>query len=260
MAGGSQPGTSLFVLAHQDDELCAAPIIASTRAGGHPVCVVYMTDGGAGRASPARRDRESLRALEALGVAADEVIFLGSRHRFPDGAIYKVLPQALAALRDVARAVAPVSEIFTLAYEGGHQDHDTTHALAVRLSAELGLLESTRQIPFYRAVTAPGLPVGIWAPLPENGPVTYLPINAAARLRSLSLIRMYPSQWRVLLLLGPLLAWAYAVRPGVPLQPVSLERLKERRAAGPLFYERHGKIGFAEVASAISRLFETSSY
>jgi LmbE family N-acetylglucosaminyl deacetylase len=256
MDAPSQLGTSLFVFAHQDDELCAAPIIAELKAAGRALRICYMTDGQARRIPPARRDSESLAALRALGVAADEVVFVGSRHRLPDGALHEVLPEALAALRDAARAAAPVADIVTLAYEGGHQDHDAAHALAVRLAAELGLLERTRQIPFYRAGTMPGLPVAAWAPLPENGPVTYSPVSAAARIRCLSLMRMYPSQWRVLLLLGPLLAWAYAVRPGVPLQPVSLDRLKARPTAAPLFYEGRPQVEFAAVTAAISRLFE----
>jgi hypothetical protein len=72
-------------------------------------------------------------------------------------------------------------------------------------------------------------------------------------------MRMYPSQWRVLLLLGPLLAWAYAARSGVPLQPVSLDRLHERPTAAALFYERRRTVEFTAVAGAISRLCEASA-
>ena len=138
-----------------------------------------------------------------------------------------------------------------MAYEGGHQDHDSAHAAAVLLASELGLLERTRQLPFYRAGTRRRLPIEVLAPLPENGPVTYWRADIAARLQTLALMRMYPSQWRVLLVLGPLLAAAFAVRPGLPLQPVSLDRLRERPAAR-LFYERRREVRFGEVADAIS--------
>ena len=98
------------------------------------------------------------------------------------------------------------------------------------------------------------MPVAVWAPLPENGEAAYWPTDAAARLRTLALMRMYPSQWRVLAVLGPLLALASSVRPGIPLQPVSLRRLRERPMAGPLFYECRRRVTYEDVAGAISRL------
>jgi LmbE family N-acetylglucosaminyl deacetylase len=247
-------GVSLFVFAHQDDELCAAPIIASRKTSGRPVRIVFMTDGAAGRASSDQRDAESRSALRNLGIREDEIVFLGSRKRFPDGALYQVLPEAAGALRSAVEAIEAVGEIFTLAYEGGHQDHDATHATTVSLARDLGLLHETRQIPFYRAASGAVLPVAVWAPLPENGPVTWSPTTRAMRLRTAALTRKYPSQWRVIVGLGPLLAAASAVRPGVPLQPVSLDRLKERPTTEPLFYERRGEVEFADVARAISQL------
>ena len=249
-------GASLFVFAHQDDELCAAPIIAEKKAEGRPVRVFYLTDGRAGQASSATRDRESRNALAALGVSADEIAFLGTAHGFPDGRLHTVLPDALRALEDSARSLGPVRDIFTLAYEGGHQDHDATHAAAVVLARRLGLLERTRQIPFYRAGTRPGFGVAVLAPLAENGPASYRPMSAAERVKVLALTRRYASQWRVLVVLGPLLAAACAVRPGLPMQPVSIDRLRERPSARPLFYERRHEVNATEVSGAIARLTE----
>jgi LmbE family N-acetylglucosaminyl deacetylase len=248
-------GVSLFVLAHQDDELCAAPIVASRKAKGRPVCVVYLTDGEAGGVSAQRRNRESGNALAMLGAAPSELVFLGSVRGFPDGKLHTVLPDALGSLEETVRAAGGVDEIFTLAYEGGHQDHDACHAAAVVLASRLGLLARTRQIPFYRkAGSVPG--VAVLAPLAENGTATPWPLSAAERIRMLSLMRMYPSQWRVLLGLGPLLAAACAVRPGLPVQPVAMKRLRERPTAAPMFYERRQKVDAAEVTGAIARLAE----
>jgi LmbE family N-acetylglucosaminyl deacetylase len=247
-------GISAFIFAHQDDELCAALLIASRKAEGRAVRVVYLTDGEAGRASAETRNRESRDALGALGVSADEVVFLGTEHRFPDGKLYTVLPQALNAVEETMRPIEPVHEIFTLAYEGGHQDHDATHAVAVILAKQLGLLERTRQVPFYRAGGGLGLRVAVLAPLVENGPVTHWPLGVAERIRMLALMGRYPSQWRVLLVLGPLLAAACALRPGLPLQPVSLDRLRGRPTAEPLFYERRREVDPADVSAAISKL------
>ena len=143
MNASMDAGASLFVFAHQDDELCAAPIIAGRKAAGRPVRVVYLSDGRAGRVSPQLRNAECRNALRSLGVGPDEIDFLGTPHRFPDGALHEALPEVLDALRSTPR-LDSVSEVFTLAFEGGHQDHDVAHAVTVVWANELGLLGSTR--------------------------------------------------------------------------------------------------------------------
>jgi LmbE family N-acetylglucosaminyl deacetylase len=256
MDNSTSNGLSLFVLAHQDDELCAAPIIARRKAEARPVCVVYMTDGGAGKVGAETRNRESRKALAALGVAPAEIAFLGSAHGFPDGKLHTVLPDALRSLEETVRSIGAVEEIYTLAYEGGHQDHDAAHAAAVVLAVRLGLLVRTRQIPFYRKSGGLGPGVAVLAPLAQNGPATAWPLSAAERIRTLALLRLYPSQWRVLLGLGPLLATACAIRPGLPIQSVSLGRLRERPTAAPMFYERRREVDPVEVTRATGRLLD----
>ena len=65
--------TRLFLLGHQDDEIAFAPLISRFKSQGLPVRVVYLTDGGIGRATPERRNTESTRALASLGVPCAEI-------------------------------------------------------------------------------------------------------------------------------------------------------------------------------------------
>jgi LmbE family N-acetylglucosaminyl deacetylase len=256
MTDPGQAGVSLFVFAHQDDELCAVPIIAARRAAGRAVRVIFLTNGQFGGVATATRDEESRRALARLGVAADEIAFLGSDAGFQDGRLYRALPEAFEAFERELRAAGPIAEIFTLAYEGGHEDHDATHAIVVAAAERAGLLDRTRQIPFYRAGDWPGELFAAFAPLAENGPATVWPASAADRFRIIRQMRMYPSQWRVLAVLGPLIAASLLVKRGLFLQPVSRARLGERPTARPLLYERRRGLGFEEVGAAIRGLLE----
>src|ERR1043165_10179605 len=101
--------SELYVFAHQDDEVAIAPRIARDVAAGARVVCAFLTDGGA----PAVRDAESRAVMAELGV--QDVIFVG----FPERALVEHLDAAYYALEEI-----DAEAIVTLAWEGGHQDHD----------------------------------------------------------------------------------------------------------------------------------------
>src|ERR1051325_724579 len=115
--------SKLFVFAHQDDEVAIAPRIAREVAAGERVVCAFLTDGGA----PAVRDAESRAVLESLGVR--DVIFVG----LPEGRLVEHLEEAFQAIG------GDPDEIITLAWEGGHQDHDAAHLVALALAIARGV-------------------------------------------------------------------------------------------------------------------------
>jgi len=115
--------SKLFLFAHQDDEVAIAPRIAREVAAGTRVVCAFLTDGGA----PAVRDAESRLVLEELGV--DEVHFVG----LPERRLVEHLDEAYAAVEHI-----DADEIVTLAWEGGHQDHDAAHLVALALAIARG--------------------------------------------------------------------------------------------------------------------------
>jgi LmbE family N-acetylglucosaminyl deacetylase len=123
-------GKTLILVAHPDDEVIAfAGLMQRMR----HAALVIATD-GAPRDSSFWREYGSreryveVRRQEAQRVAAmvgGQPIFLS--HRVQDGIVdqelFRRLPQAIPALEDVIRATSP-DALLTLAYEGGHPDHD----------------------------------------------------------------------------------------------------------------------------------------
>src|SRR5690242_16800281 len=89
---------TLFVFAHQDDEYFAVPWIEVEIAQSHEVFCVYLTDGGS-RTQPGVRDRESLHALERLGIDEAHIGFIAADRRAPDGQLYLFVSEAATALR-----------------------------------------------------------------------------------------------------------------------------------------------------------------
>lgn len=243
---------ALFLFAHQDDEFGVYERIASLRRQGRRVACAYLTDGQTASASAATRNTESLAVLARLGVDAHEVRFAGAELGIGDAR----LPLHLEAAADWIGAwldgFFPIESIHVTAWEGGHHDHDALHALTVQLAAQRGLLERTWQFTLYQANGLPGPLFRVFAPLPENGPVSRLPIAWGARLRHLRHCLSYPSQRTTWIGLFPFVALHYLVHGAEGLQPVSLARLEQRPHPGPLYYEKRKFFTWQRMQAALA--------
>ncbi len=225
------------MLAHQDDELVISPRIARDVAAGHRIHCVFLTDGAGHGADPARREAESRRALASLGVDPAGVFFPGVELGLPDGRLPEHLGTALRALEETVGHL-PIRRIYTLAYEGGHQDHDAVHLLALAFARARGLLRRTWQAPIYHGHRRPGMLFRVAAPLRRGRGVLHRRLGLAEGVRHTLFVRHYPSQWRTWAALLPGLAWARAVRRHEWLLPVDPTAVLARPHAGPLLYER----------------------
>ena len=143
-------GRTLLLVAHPDDECVAYGTLLQRM---REPCVLYATDGapqdpyfwqkyGSRENYAALRQQEARNALACVGV--NEVEFLAddaSRFgvNFEDQGLFRVLPQAFEALAEVVERVRPEA-IATLAYEGGHPDHDSCNLLSAELGKRYGIV------------------------------------------------------------------------------------------------------------------------
>jgi len=122
--------TTLVLMAHPDDEVvaCGALMQKMRRA-----VVVFATDGaprseafwkkyGSRQAYAAVRREEATNVLSSIGACS---IFLADRVEggIADQELFRNLPAAIAEVKQILSQVQPDC-ILTLAYEGGHPDHD----------------------------------------------------------------------------------------------------------------------------------------
>lgn len=249
--------TTIFLFAHQDDEIGVMHVLATLAANGRRVLCLYLTNGAFRGNSPQRRNKESLRVLAGLGVGADAVRFIGTELDIPDGALAQHLVRADAAILACLAEVGSIERIIMHAYEGGHQDHDAAHVLGIRAAQRSGTLASARQFTLYRATALPFLPHVMFRPLAANGPVEETPIPVVERLRFLLHCLSYRSQPLALLGLLPLMAIDYLFSGRQKLQPVAMARLVERPHPGALLYERRNRAIFADVNAATTAFLDT---
>lgn len=243
----------LFVFAHQDDEVAAATRMLDALRSGAAVSCVYLTDGAGGRAPSHVRDEETRHVLTRLGVELARVHFLGSEHGIPDGALHRHLDAALALLE--ARVTEPVDELVTLAWEGGHHDHDAAQLVAVAFATPRGLLARTFEMPLYHGYRLPGPLFRTLTPLRVGAGWSPRRIRFRNGLRIALLCRFYRSQRRTWLGLLPEAMVRLALGRKEWSRRVDVARLHTRPHEGALFYERRFRVPYDEVAAAARAFF-----
>lgn len=225
---------ALFVFAHQDDEMAAAARIAHLVRGGAAISCVFLTNGEFHRITSAVRDEESRRVLSHLGVNLARVHFLGSEEHIPDGALVEHLDRALALIE--ARITERVDEVWCLAWEGGHHDHDASHLVAVAFAAQRGL--PCFELPLYHGHRRRGPLFQTLAPLQVGGAWTDRRVPLRESLRLLALCRFYRSQRRTWLGLLPGAMVRLILGRREWTRPADAARLAGKPHEGTLFYER----------------------
>jgi LmbE family N-acetylglucosaminyl deacetylase len=235
----------VFIFAHQDDEIAFVSRIRFERTRGHRVTCICLTDGAAA-ASAETRDRESRGVLARLGV--DDFRVAPPEERIADGALPEHLEEAL---RFVEASVKEVDEVVTLAWEGGHQDHDAAHLVAAAFARQRGV--QCLEMPLYNGHETSHLfrvntPVG-------NG---WLQRRLPRReyYANVLLARFYRSQRRTWLGLVPLLLIG---PPRELIRAADLRRACAPPHPLPLLYERRFRYPYARFAAHAAEFLRRQS-
>lgn len=240
-----RPLVALF--AHPDDEFTVFPWLEQALRTGHPVHCIWMTDGGWGGQSVSRRREESVRVLERIGVPSGAMHFLGERHDLHDGQLHVSLDRARTAL-DAAFPLLPRDAWWLIpAWEGGHQDHDACHLLAVEVCRPGTPLF---QYPLYSGQGLPGPLFRTMSPLRSNGPSHGIPVGLGHRVRYPLYCLGYRSQWKSFAGLLPFYALRMLQKHPFRIQAVDAEATRRRPHEGRLLYERRGGPSWEEFHAA----------
>jgi len=139
-------GRTLIIVAHPDDEAvtCAA-LMQRMR----EPCVLFCTDGapldpyfwsrhGSREAYSLLRQKEARLALSLVGVTKVEFLKARSVEHIIDQQLFQRLPEAIEAAFQVVIRVRPQA-LLTLAYEGGHPDHDSCNFITSVIARQRSL-------------------------------------------------------------------------------------------------------------------------
>jgi hypothetical protein len=244
---------SLFLFAHQDDEFGVFPQLVREQENGRRVVCAYFTTGVQHGENPVPRNQESISVLTDLGVTCDDIHFVGERLSIADGQLSACLQAASEWIEETwGSSIQGLASIHVMAWEGGHPDHDSLHAIAVDVFSALGLVHLVRQFPLYNNYRCPGSFFRLLSPLEGNGSVTRTIIPWSIRPRFLGYCLSYSSQRKSWLGLFPFVLFHYLFRGFQETQLVSVERTRVRPHIGPLYYEKRRFSTWWELSSRIT--------
>ena len=245
--------TVVYVFAHFDDEYCALPLIDEARAAGQDQLFLHVVDYGEPRVREQRRE-ETRRFLAWMGLDPACAAHVGQAAGALDGALYRALPAAYAAL-EASLAGVGVERLVCPAWEGGHMDHDMCALLAAELARARGGLP-VEMVSLYNGHRLPPPLFHGGLPLPQNGPVRRLSLTPGALVRWMLAVRFFILQ-RAWLGLWPTMFWTYW-RRGFGVQRLEPGRIRERPHPGTLLYERMFHTPYAEVRAAADAFLEAA--
>jgi len=244
--------TTVYVMAHFDDEYVAWPLIRQALAQGREQRFIHVVDYRTPRLTAMRR-AETLAFLRAQGLGADSALHLGGGTGWQDGELHRHAQAAYAALK--AAVTGPVTRIVCPAWEGGHPDHDVCAAMAVKLAAELGGVP-VDQVGLYQGRGLPWILYRACKPIPENGPATSVRLSPGDWMRWLGGVAAFPSQLKAWAGLLPAMMATFALQGAFRFQGLDPKRIGQRPHAGPLLYEKMFRTPYEVVRKAVDGLTE----
>jgi hypothetical protein len=230
--------TSVFLLAHQDDESGCFHLIEDRNRHGDEIIIFYLTSGTPDGSNSFKRNLESTKVLLELDVQEKNIIFISRNTYSPDGRLPENLNSVFNKIVNILQKKPNLESLYFTAWEGGHQDHDAAHLIGVALAKKFNIVRASYQFPLYTGIGLRGTFFRLFKPIPSNGKPSFLNIPWSDRIKFLSLSLSYPSQIKTWIGLFPFFLFHYIFFGTQILQPVSLLRVRERPHNGKLFYER----------------------
>ena len=235
----------LFLLAHQDDEVFIVPRILYELSRGALPFFVYLTNGMAAGEIGNERDKESRACLMRLGVAEELIIFLGTESRIPDGHLVNHLEQCFLSLLEKTKRHT-FDDIYTPAWEGGHQDHDAAFLIGLALARRLRLQDNLWQFYLYNGFKTRGRLFRVFHPLPNTRERRQRQLTLSEGLSTVRSIFTFRTQRRTWLGLFPqILIHLIFLRTEI-FDLGGVAQLAKPAHKGGLLYERWKRMCFAD--------------
>lgn len=244
---------ALFVFAHQDDEVAYLCLMKRLVESGREVKVIWVTDGAYSVPAEVRR-RESMKTMKMLGVGEEELEFW----EYPDGRSIRFARDIVHRLAESMQGIEP-SEVYTVAFEGGHPDHDFTHFAAVTAARRRDGPPAVYEAPLYNKYGAGYAAFNRF--IPAETETLFTPMGRDDVRFKLRAILNYKSQLWIILVPALLFGGGKLLGGGEPYREVPAWNYRQPPHEGRLFYEgwifqRILNVGFSDFRGAVSSVLD----
>lgn len=226
----------LYLLAHQDDEF-GVFIDISKQIKNNNVYIFYLTSGYTKKISKyklTKRDKESLKVLNKLGVKKKNIIFLGKKLNIRSNKLYLKLSEVYNEIILFTKLIKP-HKLITHSWEGGHEDHDACNLIARKIGIKYSNIFKFKEFSLYNAYKCKLLYFKVFNPIKKKG--EYSKANFLMRLLYIRLLFSYTSQFKIWIGLYPFIIMHYLFLGYNFLQPLNKSKKILRPHQGKLLYE-----------------------
>ena len=250
---------SIFILSHQDDEIGIFESIRIAVENKENVIIFYMTNGVINKSIPKEelfhRDKESITVLKKIGVEEKKIIFLGRLNNIPTCSLYKKLEIAYLEISKFLNTLNGDIELFTHAYEGGNEDHDSCNILVLKIIRNFNNINLAFQFPFYNAYSSIFF-YSTQKALKINGEILKIKTNFTNRIKYIGYLFYYKSQLKVWIGLYPFLIFNFITRNYYLLQKIDKNFFVKKPHQGTLLYEKFRNTNYANLESAFIKFLK----
>jgi len=181
-------GRTLIIVAHPDDEAVTCAVLMQRRrepnvlfsTDGAPLDPCFWTRHGSREAYSLLRQKEAGLALGYVGVSNVEFLKVRSVEPIIDQQLFERLPEAIEGVFEVLSRVRPHA-LLTLAYEGGHPDHDSCNFITSVLAREHSL--PAWEMPVYKLFHNDDRKFQTFMPAPQPAISLHPTVDEMARKR-----------------------------------------------------------------------------
>lgn len=238
----------IFLLAHQDDEMGVFSQIKECVKNHDNIHIFFLTNGNIEKKNNnkiiKKREKESIRTLNKLGVDKKNIIFLGKRYKINSYQLHKKLNEVYRILKSFLVKLNGHIGIYTHSWEGGNIDHDSCYVLTLKLMKQLHKKIHGYQFALYNSYDMPFIFYNVMSPLVSNGKIIKKNIEWNDKILFIFLLFYYKSQYKIWLGLYPFVIAKILFNRYGSLQIMNHKKLIKKPHKKKLWYEKRGFIRY----------------
>ena len=226
-----------YLFAHQDDEF-GVFIDLYKKINDYNIYIFYLTSGYKKKISASKlleRDKESINVLKKIGVKKNNINFFGRKLGIRCNKLYLNADRVYKEIINFSKKKTP-HQIVTLAWEGGHEDHDACNLIARKVGYKFDIIKKSGEFSVYNAYKSNFIYFKVFNPIKKSG--NYIRINITKRLFLIKLLFYYKTQIKIWVGLYPFIIFHYIFLGYNFIQPLNNEKVIKKPHSGKLLYEK----------------------
>lgn len=253
----------IFIFSHYDDEFGLFNVIEKYTKSNKKVFVFYLTNGLTienidNKKKALQRKKESIKILLKLGVKKNNIIFLGNKLDIPVYNLYRYLEKIFSNLNKFLKNLQGESFIYTHAWEGGNEDHDSSFIITKRILSSNNMVKKAFQFSQYHCQNSFLYPFKIQNLIPSKSKVFKCRCGSITKIRYISYLFSYISQFYLWLPIYPFIIYRILINDYGNVKIISKNLNIGKPHSGKLLYEKLRKNKFYNLKNFFIKFLKIS--